>query len=88
MTRCVIRESTAGGAISVAAIASVARYDTSPEIRERAVGGRPWKGQLNFYKFYRETFSWGATQKWVRRGSRAMDGSSDGKEASLQDPGG
>ena len=35
----------------MAAIASVARYDTSREIRERAVGGRPWKGQLNFYKF-------------------------------------
>ena len=41
-------------AISAAAIASAARYDTSSKprkkIRERAVGRRAWEGQLKILK--------------------------------------
>ena len=43
---CVIRESTGGGAISVAAIANVARYEATPRDKRRAVGGRPSERKL------------------------------------------
>ena len=73
----------------MAAIASVARYDTSREIRERAVGGRPWKGQLSFYKSYQETVFLGGNIKVGQKKRKwAMAGSTDGHAGNLQDAGG